>query len=224
MILPETHLQLLPVGEAIASVVSDLGADFELIPYGGPGSLEPYLDRVDAVYLAEGSGIPDSEIREMAATFRERRLPSFSGGRGQDVEMGFMATHQAEENLNRFFRRIALHVEAIMNGRNLSEQPILVDFTQRLTLNFNTTVIVRVPLKTSLIADTDLIGDFTNPLAEQTYSLRDMVHTVYPHASSEADSTRRTETSSSTRSTLSSPRRSGGMVGRRAFPSIWIAR
>ncbi len=175
VILPATHLQLLPISEAVGSVVSELGAEFEMIPYDGPGSLDPYLDRVDAVYLAEGTGIPDPEIRQIAETFRDRRLPSFSGARGQDVEMGFMATHQAEENLNRFFRRVALHVEAVVDGRNLSEQPIFVEFTERLAINFNTTVIVGVSLKTSLIADTDFIGDFTNPLADQRYSLRDIV-------------------------------------------------
>ena len=75
VIAPEPYLRLLPIGETIGAIVSDLEADFELIPYGGPESLDPYLDRVDAVYLAEGTNIPDSEIRQIAETLRDRKLP-----------------------------------------------------------------------------------------------------------------------------------------------------
>ena len=89
--------------------------------------------------------------------------------------MGWMATTQGEENLGRFFRRIALHVEAYVNGEGLGDRPIFVDFDEKLTMNFNTAELTGVPIKYSLVATTNFVGDFVNSIAERVYSLPEMI-------------------------------------------------
>jgi len=175
VVLPEDRVKVLSVKEALEQEAASSGTSYELISYRSPESLDPYLGTIDAVYLADSWGIPDDEIRAVAAKLIERRIPSFSGGRRQDVEMGIMATTHPEENLTQLFRRIALHVEAVANGENLSERPIFVDFAETLTVNVNTAQLVGVPLRYSLIATTEFVGDFVNSLSEQTYELADMV-------------------------------------------------
>ena len=175
VVVPEEQLAVASIRGALERQSEALGVDYEMIPYSTPGALEPALERIDAFYLADSWGIPRSELEDIVDLLLDRRIPSFSGGRREDVELGFMATHQGDENLDRFFRRIALHIEAVANDENLSDRPVFVEFNQKLILNFNTAELVGVPLKYSLIATTEFVGDMINPLSERTYSLEDVV-------------------------------------------------
>lgn len=157
---------------------ADLGASYTLIPYTSPASLTAVVDQIDAVYLAEGFSIPVAERVQLAQILIDNRLPSFTATPREDVERGWMATNQSDENIDQFFRRIALSVEAVVNGQNLATLPIFIDFNERLTLNFNTAQLVDVPLKYSMIATTDLVADFNTIYAERTYSLVDVIQGV----------------------------------------------
>ncbi len=163
--------EILSVQDAVAGVVRDLRTRFTLVPYESLDSLRPHLDEVDAVYLAEGFSLTPVQIEELARTLRELEIPSFTSTSRRDVELGLMATNQTDESVDLFFRRIALNVEAVVNGTNPSELPTYVDLAERLTINWNTARKVRVPINFSLIATTDFVGDFRNVLAERTYSL-----------------------------------------------------
>ncbi len=166
------------IQNALDPIFADLGAAYDLISYTSARSLDPYLSQIDAVYLAEGFSIPSAELDTMAALLIVNGLPSFTATRREDVERGWMATNQAEENIEQFFRRIALTVEAVVNGENLSTQPLFIEYSETLTLNYNTATRVDVPIKYSLIATTDIVGDFDDMLAEQTYSLLDVMQEV----------------------------------------------
>lgn len=156
----------------------DLDASYTLIPYTSPASLMAVVDQIDAVYLAEGFSIPVAERAQLAQILIDNRLPSFTATPREDVERGWMATNQSDESIDQFFRRIALSVEAVVNGQNLATLPIFIDFNERLTLNFNTAQLVDVPLKYSMIATTDLVADFNTIYAERTYSLVDVIQGV----------------------------------------------
>lgn len=175
IILLEPHLAVPEIRSELDRQLSALTADYELIGYTAFDALLPTLDRVDAVYLAESFGIQPDDLERLAQELIDRGIPSFSGVRRQDVEMGFLATSAPAESLDQFFRRIALHVEAVANGQNLADRPVLMDFNETLTINFNTAELVGVPLKYSLIATTEFVGDFVNSLSEQTYTLQDLV-------------------------------------------------
>jgi len=175
VVVAAEQLAVPSIRDALERQSNATGVDYELIPYSTPSNLEPFLDRIDAFYLADSWGIPEFELEEVADLLIDRRIPSFSGGRREDVELGFMATHQGEENLDRFFRRVALHIEAVVNEENLSDRPVFVEFNETLILNFNTAELVGVPLKVSLIATTEFVGDMINSISERTYSLEDVV-------------------------------------------------
>lgn len=167
-----------PLRTALDQTFVTLDASYTLIPYTSPASLTAVMDQIDAVYMAEGFSIPVAERAQLAQIMIDNGLPSFTSNPREDIERGWMATNQSEENLDQFFRRIALSVEAVVNGQNLSTLPLFIDFNERLTLNFNTAELVNVPLKYSMIATTDLVADFDNIYADQTYSLVDVIEGV----------------------------------------------
>ncbi len=178
IVLPTELVELLPVLDALDASLADLGATYELIPFESPASLDPFLGRIDAVYFAETFAIPEGDLRQMAERLLREGLPSFSGVRTQDVEAGLLATNQGAEEVGRFFRRIALNVEAVLNGENLSSLPVLVELSQTLTINLRTAHALGISPRFSLLTTTAFVGDYENPLAVETYSLSELIGEV----------------------------------------------
>ena len=166
---------ILSIEGVLDDIFEDLGADYTFVLYQTPADLAPHFDRIDAVYLAQGFFLPPAEIEALADTLFTRELPSFTSSPKEDVELGLMATNQAEENLGRLFRRIALTIEAVVNGANLAQLPVFFESNPTLTINWNTAEKAGVPIKYSLIATTEFVGDFINVISEKTYSLLDAI-------------------------------------------------
>ncbi|MCH2189643.1 MAG: TolC family protein [Gammaproteobacteria bacterium] len=153
----------------------ELDASYELISYTSIESLAEQINDVDAVYLAEGFGISNSEMEEMATLFLSKNLPSFSSYQPNVIELGWLATNLTEASLERIFRRLALSVEAFVNGRNLSSLPVFLDLNQTLTVNFNTATRLQIPIRFSQMGNIDFVGNFEEWVADESYSLNEAV-------------------------------------------------
>ena len=164
-------LEVLPLTETFDKELADLQATYTLIPFRNVEDIIAGLEGIDAIYIAGGFFFTDEDHTRLAQVFIDRKLPSFTTQGTDAVKQGLMATNQSDENLEQFFRRIALSVESYINGEPLSELPVFFDYTPRLTLNFNTAQIVGVPIKYSLIAQTDFVGELKNVLSEKEYDL-----------------------------------------------------
>ena len=169
---------IIAIEEVFSILASEMNFEYTLIPYDTPDSLVPYEGEIDAVYLAEGFFLDAAEITALADWLYEKRLPSFTSTFKEDVERGLMATFQADENLDLFFRRLALNIEAVVNGAKLEELPLFLETEPFLTINYNTAERVGVPIKYSLVATTQFVGDFKNVISEKTYSLLDVMQEV----------------------------------------------
>ena len=178
VLITEELIDIISIDELLDEISSQQGFEYTVIPYKDPESLEPYKDRVDAIYLAEGFFLDATEIENLARALLEWEVPSFTATFREDVERGLMATLQADENLDLFFRRIALNVEAVVNGANLADLPLFLETEPFLTVNFNTAEKVGVPIKYSFLATTQFVGDFKNVISEKTYSLTDVMGDV----------------------------------------------
>lgn len=166
---------VVPLKGTFDKELSAIGASYRLVPFASTSDITNNIQGLDAVYLAGGFLLSPEEIKELADFFIANKLPSFTATSVDDVAQGLMATNQAKENMNVFFRRIALDIEAIVNGTNPSELPIFLDSNNNLTVNYNTAELVGVPLKYSLITTIDFVGDFKNVLSERTYTLLDVM-------------------------------------------------
>ncbi len=178
-ILIENHIiDLLPIKETFDKEFEDIDADYKLIPFETVSDITSNLEGVDAVYLASGFFLKDSEVNILAQTFISKQLPSFTNNSIKQVKLGIMATNQPEDNFDQFIRRVALSIEGYINGELLSNMPVFIDYSSRLTMNFNTAELVGVPIKYSLINDTDFVGDFKNAISEKQYNLLEVINTV----------------------------------------------
>ncbi len=171
IVIEKEFVDILPLKELFDKEFAQLGAEYKLIPFQNTNDIKANLDDIDAVYLAGGFFLTENEIKDLAGLFIEKKLPSFTSTGVQDVELGLFATNQGEENLDQFMRRIALNVEAYINGTKLSELPVFIKYNPRLIINYNTAELVGVPIKYSLIATTDFVGEFRNAISEVEYDL-----------------------------------------------------
>ena len=160
---------------ALDSVFAEIGAEYSLLQYESPQQLASELGDVDSVYLAEGFGILQSEVKQMADIFIEKRIPSFTNTAASDVRDGWLATNQSDSSFERLFRRIALGVDAVVNGEDLATRPVFLDLGDEVTLNYNTAEKIGVSLRFSQIATTNVVGSFDDFVVDQSLTILDAV-------------------------------------------------
>ncbi|MBL4568893.1 MAG: TolC family protein [Flavobacteriaceae bacterium] len=160
-------------------IAKELGISYEIIPFKSAADIISGIPSdVDAFYLAGGFFFNKSEIKQLADKLANEKIPSFTSTNTRDVELGLMATHQSKEHLSRFFRRISLHIESYIGGKDFSELPLNLKYENKLTINYNTAEKVGVPIKYSLLTSTDFIGNFKNVLSKKKYTLLDVINEV----------------------------------------------
>nr|WP_299342826.1 TolC family protein [Allomuricauda sp.] len=175
VIMEAPLIDILPVAQTFDKIAADLGTNYRLIPFETTSDIIENLDGIDAVYMAGGFFLTHEENQQLAQAFISKKLPSFTVNGPEDVVDGFMATTRSSDDLDQFFRRIALTVGAYVSGVNLSELDVYIEYTPRLTLNFNTADAVEVPIKYTLINETDFVGDPKNVRAEKRYNLLNVI-------------------------------------------------
>lgn len=160
-----------PISEIITSLAKELQLDLSLIPFENATDIINSLDDQEAVYFIGGLYLTDSEIKSIADALIQRKIPSFTTTPVSDVENGLLATNNDQSQVNQFFRRIALIVESIVVGDVFNESSSLITLNKSLTINFNTAQKIGIPLKYSLIATTNFVGDASEIVADKEYNL-----------------------------------------------------
>lgn len=165
------HIALKSIFETIGN---QLGVSTKIIPFESINDIKNNLSDIESVYLVGGFYLTDAEIKELAMTFIDKKLSSFSAISLQHVESGILGTQQGKSNIDQYFRRIALTVESIVNAdERLSSTTI--QSSQNLTLNYNTISQLGLPLKYSLIPNANFIGKAEEKINSKKYSLVDVM-------------------------------------------------
>ncbi|MCO4820820.1 MAG: TolC family protein [Flavobacteriaceae bacterium] len=171
LLMESSFLQYDKLYSKIAEFENDLNLDLELIPYTTIEDILNNLDGLDAVYLIGGYFFSRDEISQLAQVLIDKKIPSFTTTPIKDVEMGLLATNHDQSNVNQFFRRIALNVESIINENEFTEIGTLLELNRKLTINVNTANKLGIPLKYSLIVNTNIVGDATELVYDKKYTL-----------------------------------------------------
>jgi len=171
-------VETFPVKDLLDRTFADYGKSYSLIPFQSVDDIVSKLDGHDAFYLGGGFLLTDAQIQVIAAALLEKNMPSFTASSASDIQLGLMATNQSNENIDQFFRRLALTVEAIVNGQNPSDLPLYIENDQQLTLNYNVAEKLGIPIKYSFIAKTNIVADFDNFNAEKKYDLVEVMTEV----------------------------------------------
>ncbi|MDY8137957.1 TolC family protein [Aquimarina sp. 2201CG5-10] len=178
IIIEQQIVDILPIKETFDKEFQSIDASYTLIPYKTVSDITSKLDGIDAVYLAGGFFLNDDEVTQLSENLIHKKIPSLTNTGIDDVKIGLMATNQSEDNYDQFIRRIALNIESYVSGTNFSDLPVLIEYTPRFTINFNTAQAVDVPIKYSLIADTDFVGGLKNTISEKNYNLLEIIDQV----------------------------------------------
>ncbi len=168
---------VLPVKTLFDGYFAKNEATYKLIALPKEGKVTGDLNDIDAVYLAGGFYLSDQNFEELIRDINSKKLPSFSAFSREDVERGILAANQPSTNIDQFFRRIALNVEAIINGTNPSELPMYLDYKKELSINSGTARQIGFPLRYSMLANADFVGD-TDVLVGTSYSILDIMKGV----------------------------------------------
>ena len=166
---------ILPLKETFDRLTNELDVDYKLIPFSTYDDIPAQLEGIDAVYIADGFYLTSDQNAALAQVLIEKKLPSFTVNGPDDVKGGYLATNQAKDNIDQFFRRIALSIESYINGTSLGDLPVYIEYTPRLTINFNTAKAIGIPIKYSLIAETDFVGDFNKTASQKKYGLLEAI-------------------------------------------------
>ncbi len=185
LLVDDFLLNITSVNESLREKVKALGVNYELIPYATVEDIKLGIKKnqtvegkepLDAVYLAGGDFLSEEEVIDLSNFLIEEKLPSFTASYIDNVKRGLLATNQAEENIERFFRRLALNIEAIINGKNPSELSIHLDLANKLTVNYNTAKKVDMPIRYSLMSTINFIGDFNEITSTKKYTLQEVMN------------------------------------------------
>ncbi len=178
IVIDDFILELLPVEKLFDEYFAKNEGSYQLIPLQKDGSLNADFNDIDAIYLAAGFYLNDMEFKTLVTGINDKKLPSFSAYSKEDVEKGILASNQPETNMDQFFRRIALNVEAIVEGTNPSELPIYLDYKKKLSINANTAKQIGFPLRYSMLAIADFIGEDTDVNIGTSYTITDIMKGV----------------------------------------------
>ncbi|WP_299886869.1 TolC family protein [uncultured Lacinutrix sp.] len=168
----------LPLKTLFNSYFASQGKQYKLITISETGLQSQPLVGLDAIYLAGGFQLSDANFDDLVNTINSKKLPSFSASRIEDVERGILATNQPQTNLEQFFRRIALNIEAISSGTNASELPLFLEYKNKMTINFETAKQIDFPLRYAMLGSADFIGGNSKPNIQGAMSILDIMNGV----------------------------------------------
>jgi len=160
-------------------ILNELDATYKIIPFQTTTDILNATDNIDALYMAGGFYFTDDEIKSLSQSLIDKGVPSFTNTGFHDVALGFMGTNRSDDDITQVFRRVALTIEDFVNGGELADQKVFIDTQNRLSLNFNTMDLLGVPIKYSLIAQTDFVGEFKNFAANTSFTLLDIINKTF---------------------------------------------
>jgi len=178
IVMDKVLLENFPIAQYFDEYFENLDADYRFIPMQRGLSLAGQLDDLDAVYVAGGYYLNGAEFQTMAQEIMEANLPSFSAFGLYDLDRGLMATNRGDDYIDKYMRRIALNIEAVVDGTNPSELPIKIDYNKQLSINFIVANNVGLPLRFSKISVVNFVGNQEEMEFDVRYDLVDIMRGV----------------------------------------------
>ncbi len=149
------------------------------------------LQGIDALYLGYLERFDANQKKVLFETITKNRIPSFSYHE-EDIKLGALAAISTGEEYQKVLRRIALNIEAILNGEKLSKQPVNLSFKEKLIINMATAEKIDLSPSFDLLAKATLfyervhykekltLLDIIKEVEEQNLSLREeQEHVIY---------------------------------------------
>lgn len=176
IIVDEYLTEIYPVKNTLDNILGEIKSEYKLIPISSVDELDAQLEDVDAVYISGGLYFSKQEKQRMIDRINNRNLPSYTSLDEEFSFLGVLFNTQPVNELDQFFRRVALNIEAAVLGSDLSDLPIYLDVETKLLLNIETSFKINFPLKYSFLIKTNIIGNAKNLPYKENYYLDNFVY------------------------------------------------
>ena len=117
-----------------------------------------FPEDVDAVYLVPLAQLTPGEFEKLIDGLNTRRLPTFSLLGREHVERGILAGAASQSLFERFSRRVALDVQAILLGEAPERLPVAISTKRRLSINMATARAIGVYPSFSVLTEAELLN------------------------------------------------------------------
>ena len=121
--------------------------------------LEKINPDVDAIFVTPLVRMPHEEFKRLTSGINSRKLPSFSLLGRPHVEIGVLAGNMPNTDFQRLIRRIALHAQDILLGREAGDLPVAFPMGEELTINMATARAIGYAPSFELMMEADLINE-----------------------------------------------------------------
>ncbi len=178
IIVDEYLTEIYPVKNTLDEIFKTIEAEYILIPINEANDIDGKLEYLDAVYLSGGLFFNKDEQISLVNKINVKKLPSFTSIDEHLSDYGVLLTSQPINNLDQFFRRIALNIESAVNGDDLAHLPIYMDLQAKLSLNIQTAFQINFPLKYSFLLRTNIVGNANQISFQKQYTLPKVMEQV----------------------------------------------
>lgn len=171
---PRTKASLKP--EMILSAISQAkraGVSLSIETFDGDISQLSLPPNIDAVFYDFFPDANEAEIRTLIQLINDRGLPSFSLVGEEYVKLGALATDLPTADVEKLARRIALHMQEVLLGRQTSQLPVFFESSNRLIINMDTSRQIRIAPSFDVLSDAILINELPDK-SDRKYSLTDV--------------------------------------------------
>ena len=149
------------MSKGIVATAQNLGIQADIVEVGETvtATLSAIPDQADAVYVLPNPQLTFADLSALSAGLVEKRLPSFVWLGRTGVERGFLAGLGTAEDLNRFSRRVALNMQAMLLGEDPGPAGAAFQLSEQLSLNMTTARAVGVWPSWGVITEAVLINE-----------------------------------------------------------------
>lgn len=114
---------------------------------------------LNALMLTSLSSVDTGVRKQWIKTINERKLPTYALGDGTMIYEGALASSAEKDDLSRRARRTALNILAVMRGKKVEEQPVLIEQKRQLMINMQTAPAIGVYPKFSVLDNAILFNE-----------------------------------------------------------------
>ncbi len=114
---------------------------------------------LNALMLTSLSSVDTRVRKQWIKTINDRKLPTYALGDGTMIYEGALASSVEKDDLSRRARRTALNMLAVMRGKKVEEQPVLIEQKRQLMINMQTAPAIGVYPKFSVLDNAILFNE-----------------------------------------------------------------
>ncbi len=188
----EVLFRVLPP-QLLSRIEQNQDLQLQMVPHDGQNHnlLDRIPEGVDSVMFGYTPRFPRAELAELISDLTERGLPTFSYLEENLIQYGLLATPLNQSLYQFSARRNALNMQAVMLGERASQQPILVEIKEKLTINESTAQKLGIAIDFKVLVDAEVVnfgvGDVSDRLGllqiteaalEQNLSLKNVGYTL----------------------------------------------